>query len=306
MKKYIVYDVDKGAQEKAEAELAEAVNGKKRFIKRYPFQLYALNGCNYSISIRKKIKGLDSLENFLHDFIRYAQSNLIAIEKYIFSKYAIHGSMSEIIMDVEKAELTFSLLYNHPNMFNALGKDHLKLEYFLAQMDMEIENIGGTLVDATDFYQSPNGRKEQLYNDGNGKHQELWDILSEEPLLTPGKTRPGELFRAAQWLYDSWHSDYERIEEKFSIKRNATIINAWNFLRRFPDYDASELADNLYSASSMEDYEHCLEEMMDAVLEYVNHAEPIPNDMDIGDHQYDDVSNFTFIDDDDLENDEEY
>ena len=150
--------------------------------------------------------------------------------------------------------------------------------------------------------------REQRYQNGKGKHQELLDRLSNELIPASGtaKTRPGELLRAAERLYYRWYNDGDRIKASPCISlEGSSAINAWNFLLKFPGYDAGELAIKLYTATSEEEYKNRLEEMLDAVLEYVDQAEPIPNDLDFCDHQYGNESNFTFVDEGGLEIDEE-
>lgn len=150
-------------------------------------------------------------------------------------------------------------------------------------------------------------KKKRRYRNNNGKYQKRWNKFYEMPLREDwtAETRPGELFLAAEHLYKNWYDEGVWIgQNTYSEIRWTGCINAWNFLLQFPDYDMSQFALNIYNAADNdEEYEQRLEEMMDAVLEYVAKAKPVPNDMDFRDHRYADESKFNFVDDE--EEDEE-
>ena len=149
---------------------------------------------------------------------------------------------------------------------------------------------------------------EKTYWNNNGKHQELYKKLWKKlvPASGAATTRAGELLRASSRLYYRWFNDGDRIERcLLQSAAESSAMNAWGFIFAFEDpktgFSGEPLAWKILDATSEKEYEKALEEMADAVIEYVASAPEEPNDTDFTEKEYCEVFEFD-IESEDYEN----
>lgn len=157
------------------------------------------------------------------------------------------------------------------------------------------------------------------YWNNNGKFQAEYHELFKKliPGNGPASTRPGELLRAISKLYYRWFNDGDRIQPFLepSIEHGASVIRAWNYLRRYHDpafgFSGEKLAFEILEArgvtrkESEAAYEAALERMADAVTEYAAKTEKAGNQPrnteDYLSEEYASDGDFEFADDDEDE-----
>ena len=141
------------------------------------------------------------------------------------------------------------------------------------------------------------------YWENNGKQQKIYARLWEKlvPMSGPATTKAGELLRATTRVYYRWFNDGDRIEPILSsAAADSSTVNGWGFLYTYRDgeFSGAPLALTILSATSESDYEAKLEEMVDAVLIYLDNAPEEPNDTDFTEEQYAKAYNFEIEEDD--------
>ncbi len=146
------------------------------------------------------------------------------------------------------------------------------------------------------------------YWNRNGKHQatynKLWDELV--PPTGPAKTKEGELLRAMSRLYKRWYNDGDKIEPMLEEPViDSSALNAWNYIYSYEDerceIDWQNLALEIMHSGTDEEYEKCLEEAADTVIEYVNSVSGTPNDTDFTSREYKTLSPFFDTDEEEEE-----